>query len=564
MILRIFRRKRLIFLLAIALFFAFSGFIAKVPVATGSEKPEPKIVNIVNFIRLLEPRDPKITQDVLYQTVVRQVEMMKKYKLGGTFLLQYDALIDPRYQKLLKSLPKGTFEIGAWWELPQPLVEKAGLPWRGRFPWDWHADVGFSTGYTPVEREKIVDVYMRDFKAIFGYYPKSVGSWFIDTHTLNYLYDNYKIVASSNCKDQYGTDGYTLWGGYWNQAYYPSRVNSYMPAQNEKNQLPVPVFRMLGSDPIRQYDTGLGSSRQGVISLEPVYPKGGGDSTWVNWFFREFVNGESMAFNYAQAGQENSFTWDAMAKGFAIQMPLIARLRDEGKIRVETLEASGNWFKKNFKTTPATSFVVTRDLPGENRKTVWFNSRFYRLNLLWEDNSLRIRDIHLFDETFSSVYNTQKATSNECSFFTLPFVDGYLWSEKQGLLAGLRFKTVVNGKEELLKGGAPVVTNPEPGKLHISWPLLDSKGSVEMDIDEQNCRFSVKGEYATTWFLDFDAAPAKALPFQTIGKNRIDCQFEGMKYAILAKTGSFSPNARKHFTVVPASGAIELVFHTGK
>src|SRR2546428_8936445 len=33
----------------------------------------PKIVNIVNFIRLLEPRYPKITEDVLYQTVVKQV-----------------------------------------------------------------------------------------------------------------------------------------------------------------------------------------------------------------------------------------------------------------------------------------------------------------------------------------------------------------------------------------------------------------------------------------------------------------------------------------------------------
>ena len=200
-----------------------------------------KIVNIVNFIRLLEPRDPKITQDVLYQTVVKQVEMMKKYKLGGSFLLQYDALMDPRYQKLLKNLPRDSFEIGAWWEIPQPLVEKAGLKWRGRYPWDWRANIGFSTGYTPKEREKLADVYMHDFKKIFGYYPKSVASWFIDAHTLNYLYQKYKIVASANCKDQYGTDGYTLWGGYWNQAYYPSKINSYMPAQHAINQIPVPI-----------------------------------------------------------------------------------------------------------------------------------------------------------------------------------------------------------------------------------------------------------------------------------------------------------------------------------
>ena len=552
------RQRLSVFTLVGCLCIAFLGsFASYKSYVAPAEKPKSKLVNIVNFIRLLEPRDPKITQDVLYQTVVKQVAMMKKYKLGGTFLLQYDALIDPRYQKLLKTLPRGTYEIGAWWELPQPLIEKAGLKWRGRFPWDWHADIGFSTGYTPAEREKIADVYMRDFKSIFGYYPKSVGSWFIDAHTLNYLYDKYKIVASSNCKDQYGTDGYTLWGGYWNQAYYPSRINSYMPAQHEKNQLPVPIFRMLGSDPIRQYDTGLGSSRQGVITLEPVYPKAGGDSTWVNWFFQEFVNGESMAFNYTQAGQENSFTWDAMAKGFSIQMPLIARLRDAGKIRVETLEASGNWFKKTFKTTPATSFTVKRDLPGEDQKTVWFNSRFYRLNLLWEKGSLRIRDIHLFDETFPSVYTKQKATSNECSFFTLPFVDGYLWSNKQGLLAGLRFKTLVNGKEELLKGGDPVVTNPEPGKLHISWPLTSGTGVVEMDIDERKIKISLKGDKLTSWFLGFDAAPAKALPFKSINTNRIDCQFEGMNYSVKAEIGSFT-NDKDHFVVEPAKNVIVL------
>src|SRR5882757_2212683 len=122
----------------------------------------PRIVNIVNFIRLLEPRDPKITEEVLYETVVKQVEMMKKYQLDGTFLLQYDALMDPRYQKLLKGLPANSFELGAWWEIPQPLVEKAGLQWRGRYPWDWRANIGFSTGYTPEEREKLVDVYMND------------------------------------------------------------------------------------------------------------------------------------------------------------------------------------------------------------------------------------------------------------------------------------------------------------------------------------------------------------------------------------------------------------------
>ncbi len=523
-----------------------------------NEPEHPKIVNIINFIRLLEPRDPAITEDVLYQTVVKQVELMKKYKLGGTFLLQYDALLDPRYQKLLKSLPPDSFEIGGWWEITQPHVEKAGLKWRGRYPWDWHADVGFSTGYSPEEREKLVDVYMDDFKKIFGYYPKSVGSWFIDSHSLNYMYDKYNIIASCNCKDQSGTDGYTLWGGYWNQAYYPSRINSYMPAQNEENQLPVPIFRMLGSDPIRQYDHGLGSTRQGVITLEPVYPEAGGNEDWVRWFLKEFVEGQCMEFNYTQAGQENSFTWDAMAKGLEIQMPLIASLRDQNKVRVETLATSGQWFKDRYKLTPATSMTVNKDLAGSNRKTVWFNSRFYRINLLWEDGTLRFRDIHLFNENFPSFYTKGKATSNECSFFTLPFVDGYIWSTPEKI-AGLRFKVIHDGKESMMEGGDPIVTNPSPGKLHIDWPLKSTNGILTMDIDEQQITIKIEGNNSINWFLDLTASEKASLPFQNILPSHIDCRFEGINYSVTATKGSFSkPDNDLAFRIIPEKSTLIL------
>jgi len=538
-------------------FFSTAGFGTQQK-QVQKKKIQPRIVNIVNFIRLIEPRDPKITEEVLYNTVVRQVEVMQKYHLGGTFLLQYDALIDPRYQKLLKCLPRNSFEIGAWWEIPQPMVEKAGLKWRGRYAWDWHADVGFSTGYTPAEREKLADVYMNDFKSIYGYYPKSVGSWFIDAHTLNYLYQKYKIVASSNCKDQYGTDGYTLWGGYWNQAYYPSKINSYMPAQNEKNQIPVPIFRMLGSDPIRQYDNGFGTDRQGVITLEPVYKDAGGDTTWINWYFKEFIGGNAMEFAYVQAGQENSFTWDAMSKGFEFQMKLISRLRNQRKLQVETLAESGNWFKRHFKVTPSTSVVVNNDLKGSDRKTVWFNSRFFRANLLWEKGTLRFRDIHLFNEKFPSVYTANRATSNECSFFTLPFVDGYIWSTPDKI-AGFPFKAIVNGKEMLLEGRNPVITDSIPGKLHISWPLKSSHGKLIIDMDEKHITMKITGDNSINWYLDLTTSDKAKLPFQTISTNRIDCSFEGMPYSVIAVKGSFSkPEKEIVFRLKPVKNVILL------
>lgn len=499
----------------------------------------PKIVNIINFIRLLEPRDPRITEDVLYQTVVEQIELLKTHHLPGTFLLQYDALMDPRYQQLLKSLPPDSFEIGAWWEIPQPLAEKAGLKWRGRYPWDWHANVGFTTGYTPEERERLADVYMNDFKNIFGYYAKSAASWFIDAHTLDYLQRKYNITASANCKDQYGTDGYTLWGGYWNQAYYPSKLNSYMPAQNAENQIPVPIFRMLGSDPIRQYDSGLGSNGQGVVTLEPVYKYGGGDSAWVNWYFQEFVKGECLEFAYTQAGQENSFTWDAMKKGLELQIPLLARLVDENKIRVETLAKSGDWFKKNYKVTPATSVTINHDLPPGNLKTVWFNSRHYRVNILWENNTLRIRDIHIFNEKVPSVYEKTPTTSNECKFLTLPFVDGFLWSDVQQL-AGLRLKVRADEKEGPLTGGDPAITSSRNGTLHIVWPLRSIEGTFIMELNEREIKMALKSDKRADWFLDLTTAEKKKLPFIKMSPRKMDCQFEGFNYAVRATKGTFA------------------------
>ncbi|QKJ31411.1 hypothetical protein HQ865_17115 [Mucilaginibacter mali] len=546
---------------ALALVFICSlGFAPAVDAQPVKARQKPRIVNIVNFIRLLEPREAAITQDVLYQTVVKQVEIMNKYHLKGTFLLQYDALMDARYQKLLKSLPRDTYEIGAWWEIPQPMVEKAGLKWRGRYPWDWYANVGFSTGYTPEEREKLADVYMSDFKKIFGYYPKTAASWFIDEHTLNYLYQKYHIVASANCKDQYGTDGYTLWGGYWNQAYYPSKVNSYMPAQNAANQIPVPIFRMLGSDPVRQYDAGLGTSWQSVITLEPVYKKAGGSAEWVDWFFKQFVTGEPMEFAYTQAGQENSFTWDAMAKGFEIQMPLIAKLRDERKIQVETMQESGMWFKQHYKTTPATSVTVSEDMPGSDRKTVWFNSRFYRANLLWEGGTLKFRDIHLFNEHIPSLYLNKKVETNVCTFYTLPFVDGYIWSTPKDI-AGLRFKTMQNGQEVPLTGGAPVVTNPSTGKLHIVWPLIDGAGNLTIDFNEQKMVIKVSGKNAANWFLDLGVAPKAQLPFGKINANSITCQFMGFDYRVSTSDGRFTElKDNGVFRISPRVNAVTLEF----
>jgi len=429
---------------------------------------EPRIINIYNFIRNSDFR-LKDSENVMFDCTQKEIELLKKYDLWATWALQYDALINPCYQKLLKERLGTNDEIAAWWEIPEPLAKKAEIRWRGEHEWDPVANVGFSPGYTPDERRKLVDIYMADFKAIFGYYPKTVGSWFIDEVTLKYMVDKYGIVASCNCKDQIGTDFYTLWGGYWNQAYYPSRVNAYMPAQTRAGQIDVPIFRMLGSDPIYQHGT-----TPGLISLEPVYKNGGGGMPqWVDWFLRALVKQPSLAFGYTQAGQENSFGWDAMRDGLNYQIPLIAAMAKVGEIRVETLEQSGKWFRQKFPLTPATSVVVLDDWKGEGHKTVWYDSRFYRLNILWGKDSFFIRDIHCFDENIISPTHKFPLKETSLTYETLPVVDWAFWSDSGREKAGM-FPVLISAEDvasPMHPEGAPVVKELNSTDLSIEQAL---------------------------------------------------------------------------------------------
>jgi len=105
---------------------ALAALLTGCQAADRTAQDSPRIVNIINFIRYTEPRDDEITEQVLYETVRSQAEDLRSKGLTGTYLLQYDALIDPSYQALMKEEMERGCEVGAWWEITQPHVEAAG------------------------------------------------------------------------------------------------------------------------------------------------------------------------------------------------------------------------------------------------------------------------------------------------------------------------------------------------------------------------------------------------------------------------------------------------------
>lgn len=392
------------------------------------------VANIINFARGCEPRSDD--DSFLLPTLYEELELCKRYDFRSTVLLQYDALVNPEYPALLRS--GYDVEIGLWLETVQPMAEDAGLTWHGRYPWDWDIRVNFLSAYTPDERVAMIDAAFKTFKRIFGEYPKVAGCWSIDSFSLEYIEQTYGLSAFCVCKEQYGTDGITVWGGPYTGGYYPSKNNAVVPAREKKNQIGIPLFRMLGPDPIDQYDLGLGAPEQDqrVCSLEPVYEYGGGDPDWVDWFIRENYNGKAISLAYAQFGQENSFGWESISKGLPMQFEKLAKKVASGEILLQTLGETGEAFKKEFAVTPPNSTCADTDSECSGRKTAWYYSRYYRVNLMFEKNRLWIRDLQLYSDAYAEPHLRSKNTGTRCGTFALPVMDGFRFS-KGAVRAGI-------------------------------------------------------------------------------------------------------------------------------
>ena len=515
--------------------------------------PQRNIVNLVNFIRTLEPRHPFYK---LFLATKRQVELMEEYRLPTTFLFEYDALLDSRYTDLLRDAMKRSDypETGLWLEVLQPMTEAAGIPWRGtkNSIWDWSANVGFLIGYKPEERLRLIDAAFKKFKEVFGEYPSCVGTWVIDSLSLQYIADTYHPKAFCICRDQWGTDGYNIWGGYYNGAYYPSKNNMLSPAQSVDAQIRLPVFRMLGSDPIYQYEAGMNKrfdpkEIQTVITLEAGNKAGGGNQRWVDWYLKEIFSPGNFPFGYTQAGQENAFGWRMIRKGYELQCRVFASERDKGTIEVEHLSQTGAWFEKRFPMTPPSVYKAASDWKNKGRASYWYSCADYRANVYLDNREVWIRDITLFDENSKERYLTEPCRSNNCYYENLPVVDGYRWSGRS-IRAGMRL---------LFKGRPLNFRSVEQldGEDALRLHFTSDEGDFLLVFDQQGIHTQFP-QMGGAWKMQYCQTCETEIAVQREG---IHYRHNGSRYGFKIAGGSLTP-AEQGFILNAEKEHVELSF----
>ena len=384
-----------------------------------------KVVNIMNFARSYEPRDLE-AEEMLCETTRQQLELVNELKVDATFLLQYDVISNPEFVDMIKARAGENIELGFWYEVVEPLTTACGMPYESErgWKWDWFIKPGFSVSYTLKEREILIDEAMRKFKEVFGYYPRTVGSWLLDTHTVNYLCDNYEIDALCFCRDQVNTDAYTFVGGYFNQAYYPSRNNYYTPAGSNKTQLNVPVFRLLGPDPIYNYDNGKYASaerKRGPYTMEIVHDISSGRNPMItDWYLENYFRNENLGFAYMQIGQENSFAKYDIIDPLKMQIEKVLAL---GDVKIEKMCDTGRAFKQKYNSTPSTAVCALNNWDTPDCQSVFYDSQLYTANVMRYDKKVFIRAFYMFDDRIPDPYETTPCTTFDAVYENLPLVD---------------------------------------------------------------------------------------------------------------------------------------------
>lgn len=404
-----------------------------------------KCINIMNFVRYIDERMDCDSVEYQFESTEMELDLCNEYGYENTFLLQYDAVISERYQKLFAEKATEKTELGLWYEIVKPLCDAVGLPYRSElgYQWDWHINPGFSMAYTPRERELLIDEAMRKFKEVFGYYPKTVASWLMDSHTIAYLADHYDISAFANCRDQVNTDAYTLIGGYFNQGYFPARKNMFSPAQTAEERVNVPMFRLLGPCPVHNYENkkymqSFERNKWGPCTLEPIWHTGK-DRDAVRWFFRTYFENEDLGFSYAQLGQENSFGWKKFMPGLRMQFEELAGLKD---VRIEKMSKTGEAFKKMYGTkTPATAVVALDNWDGEDVQSVYYDCENYMANIIRHEDRVSIRAFFLFDERYAERYLEEVCTTFDAVYDNLPLMNTQNWTDKTDRTCGIILDT---------------------------------------------------------------------------------------------------------------------------
>lgn len=338
--------------------------------------------------------------------------------INATWLWQYSALENQPLVDFAKKEMTNQ-EFGLFLEIDRNFTLKSGVGYRGRGPW-YFSDGLLLVSYDKEERQKLIDTAFAKFKQTFGYYPKTVGSWWIGADSIDYMQKKYGITSAMKASDQYDLDKYTLWGSPWGISYLASKENEGIPAESFDKSSKVVIMQWASRDPLLAYGN---TPYHGLYSIQDFHAQNY-DMPYFSYLLSIYLQ---KPLDHILLGLENSKP-DAFMEGLQYQSVLqtAKTMQDNGKINILLAKDYADSFLAKRIVLAPTNTYIAKDF-SSNDQAFWAQSPNYRLSIQKRGNLLYLVDIRNY------------AVKTPEEFFTLPNGQGELRIDAPAIIDSASF-----------------------------------------------------------------------------------------------------------------------------
>lgn len=358
------------------------------------------------FITIANPvRISAYTKDSV-KSLASEYSEVSKRNLPASWLFTYDVLENQQVTDFAKQMDQKQ-DLGIFLEVTPNFAKNAGVIYNKTDSWHRSNSV-FLIGYSQDDRKKLIDVVFKKFKSDFGYYPRSVGAWWVDSFSLSYMKDKYGIIATLGCADQFYTDGYSLWGQYWSTPFYPAKFHAGMPARSIETKLDLVLLQWAARDPLNGYSGERASS----YSTQDYYTRNLPDEYYEK-LIKLYALKNKNQFGQITLGLEGDFPEETYREKFAQHLDTIQRISTKENITITNMKDFSLWYRQTFPNLSPAHVIEADDLLGSKIKSIWYQSPAYRIGLTYneENQELKIIDWRTFQDNFQEPFyltpNTQ-------------------------------------------------------------------------------------------------------------------------------------------------------------
>lgn len=250
------------------------------------------------------------------------------------------------------------------------------------------------------DKMSIVDDVFGKFKDIFGFYPESTGSYYMDAELVNYIKATYPSVkcAVATCWEEgpkaYHTcnnSWYTLLdGGPW-APWIPSKQNVHAPAANQEEDSGIVAIPHLSRDLIATYDgngSNFGTHPQNVLRGMSYDTK-----TWEYPYLFNLIDqyrslekyNNGYAYNMVFVGPawlNKMGRWEApyelLTKSYDDCMKYYGELKEQGQLDDMTMAEFADYYRQK-RTYTEPECALWRDiLYGSDKQLFWYCDPYMR------------------------------------------------------------------------------------------------------------------------------------------------------------------------------------------